>query len=442
MEKNRKKKETIAICISMVAAYLVLSLIFKLNTIKMYEIEDISLLLKTDVKILFITMILMCFTYEGISIIEPLVFYGTVAWILIETHDYYLRGYLYPTKEVLIFLMTASMSWVIANSFKFIKSNKHLLLIGLAAITLNGVVIYNIQDSFFYAALFAGSMLVGWNICNLTSDRSHKILSSCASVLGGVGIFFGTILMEEKEKSLIAWLNPTAEKNLIYSWEHLALSQHSLKMPEDLPFSRQWVHPFISTNYYLGTGAVILLILVFVVVTIAFIRSHKILSENRFRLFTFLYTLFAVIYVYQFLADLGFVPTAGNVIFFYSATYILAVGIIIRLFITRPIFKKTILEYVIEFIFKVLEMDDDFDSDDDFDFDLDDDFDYDLDDDEDYDLDGDNKSDDSDFRFSDQIILRYLRAQEREMKLINQKLDQLLEQAEKETSDENNHDIE
>lgn len=432
MEKNRKRKESIAICVSMVVAYFVLSFIFKLNTIKMYEIDDISSLLKTDVKMLVITMILMCFTYEGMSIIEPLVFYGIAAWILIESHTYYYRGYPYITKEIPIFLMTASMSWGIANSFKFIKSNKHLLIIGLAAITLNGVVIYNIQDSFFYAALFAGSMLVGWNICNLTSDRSHKILTSCASVLGGIVIFFSAILMEGKEKSLVAWLNPTAENNLIYSWEHLALSQHSLKMPEDLPFSRYWVHPFISTNYYLGTGAVILLILVFIVVTIAFIRSYKILSENRFRLFAFLYALFAVIYGYQFLADLGFVPTAGNVIFFYSATYILGIGIIIRLFITRPVPKQTILDRVLEFIFKVFEMDDDFDLDDDFDFDLDDDFDYDLDDDEDYDLDGDNKSDDSDFRFSDQIILRYLRAQEREMKLINKKLDQLLEQTEKE----------
>lgn len=68
MEKN-KRKESIAICIAIVAAYLVLSVIYKLDLIAIYQYdaEIARYLLKPDLKSLFITMILMCFPYERVG---------------------------------------------------------------------------------------------------------------------------------------------------------------------------------------------------------------------------------------------------------------------------------------------------------------------------------------------------------------------------------------
>lgn len=456
MEKN-KRKESIAICIAIVAAYLVLSVIYKLDLIAIYQhdAEIARYLLKPDLKSLFITMILMCFPYERVGYgwadfikhfgiktenrtkiitIEALVLYGIISgfniWVNESLEDIYVYYRVRNTETLSVFLLTILMTWVIVNSFKLIKGNMKLLLFDLAAITLNGVMIYYLKESFFCAVLFAGSMLVAWNICNLISDRSHKLLSLFVSLVGSVGILCNAILITEKQTALMAWLNP--EDYFIYSWEHLALAQHSLKMPEDLWFSKHICHPFISTNYYLGVGALLLLFLVFVIVTIAFVRSYKILSENRFRLFTFIYTLFAVVYIYQFLADLGFVPTAGNVCLIFIPGYILEIGIIIRLFIKLPVLQEKIENHL-----GIKKIKDYFD-DDDFEFD-DDDFEFDEDD---LDLEEDFKSYDFKFQSSEEKIFKIIRFQAQEIKLINQKLDQLLKQVGEGKEEECDHDTE
>lgn len=146
------------------------------------------------------------------------------------------------------------------------------------------------------------------------------------------------------------------------------------------------------------------MILAFVIITIAFIRSHKILFENRFKLLTFIYFLFATLYVYTFLADLGFVPAAENVLLISAKIYIVAIGIVIRLFITRPVPKSTIETYTY-----TEKTDDD---DDEYLFE---------------ELLKTIREVDSKFRKTDFLFLKYFYTQMHELNLINENLDKILE---------------
>jgi phosphotransferase system glucose/maltose/N-acetylglucosamine-specific IIC component len=92
-------------------------------------------------------------------------------------------------------------------------------------------------------------------------------------------------------------------------------------------------------------AAILLMILGFLMITLAYLRSCRILTKGRLMANTFIYSLFAVLYIYTLLADLGFVPTAGYVSLVSALLYIPAIGIVIRTFITRKVSEKTIRKY-------------------------------------------------------------------------------------------------
>ena len=241
-------------------------------------------------------------------------------------------------------ILTLLMAWIIINSFKLIKNNIRLFIIGLFLIMANGTAVYSLTDSFYNATLTTLAMFICWNVFNFMSDRNmrYKAFSLIASIICAGELFNIGVDLTDRYNLLSAWLNPTEESNLAYSWEYLALNNHSLNMPSDLPLHKQIFYPFLSINNYVGIAALLLMFLAFVIITIAFIRSRKILSKNRFSIAICIYTIFAVLYIYTLLADLGFVPTAGYALYVSAKSGIVAIVIVIRLFIQTKVPIKTI----------------------------------------------------------------------------------------------------
>lgn len=369
MTEKRKKRESVCICIAVVATYIMMYVMTLLYQNAILGGLHFANIFKMNVESLVIALILAIIPYERLSyvwshdalgywfdiktknnkrnmLIEAIVLYGILLYFCIGAKaSIYPRDY--RNLKMIALILTLLMAWIIINSFKLIKNNIRLFIIGLFLIMANGTAVYSLTDSFYNATLTTLAIFICWNVFNFMSDRNmrYKAFSLIASIICAGELFNIGVDLTDRYNLLSAWLNPTEESNLAYSWEYLALNNHSLNMPSDLPLHKQIFYPFLSINNYVGIAALLLMFLAFVIITIAFIRSRKILSKNRFSIAICIYTIFAVLYIYTLLADLGFVPTAGYALYVSAKSGIVAIVIVIRLFIQTKVPIKTIEAY-------------------------------------------------------------------------------------------------
>lgn len=364
MSETRKKRESIIICSVVIVSYIamyVLTLMYE-NAISPGIMFDH--VFRINIESMITAVLLAIIPYEKLNYIwhKDLVGYwfgiksnniertmlieAAILYIIFWLSNFGLRSFFYffvlKNTNLIIFIISIVMVWILINCFKLIKSNISLFVVSHLFIMVNGLNIFRMTNRFYITALVTISLVLGWNVCNFMSDRKYKLLSLLISVICSTELINIAIDITGKYRAFDAWLNPNKERNLIYSRELRALNQHVLKLPDDLPWYKQYDHPFIAINTYLGIGALIVMFIVFIVITIAYIRSRKILSENRFKLTTFIYVMFAVVYVYTLSADLGFVPTATGVSLLLEKIHIVTIGIIIRLFIRREVPASTI----------------------------------------------------------------------------------------------------
>lgn len=367
MTEMRKKKESIIICSAVVVAYIVMYVLTILYENAIAPGIQIGFVFKMNIESMAIALILALIPYERLNyiwyrdlvgywfgiklknnernmVIEAGILYFLFSIACIWINDSFFRWDNRNTK-LITFIETVFVAWILANLFKLIKSYISLFIVSHLFIMANGMVVYFMTGGFYSAALITISLVVGWNICNIMLDRKYKLLNLLASVLCSAEIFNIAVDVTGKYRAFDAWLNPDKEINLPYSWELHALSQHSLKLPDDFPWYRQFNHPFLSMNSHLGFVTLLLMFLAFVIISIAYIRSHKILSESRFNLLTFIYALFAVLYVYILLSDLGFVPTPGGILLVSVKIYIVGIGMVIRLFVRREVPESMVEAY-------------------------------------------------------------------------------------------------
>lgn len=379
MTETKKKRESIIICLAVVVAYIAMYILTILYKNAIAPGIQIGYVLKVNIESMVIALVLALIPYERLNyiwhrdivgywfetksknnarnmLIEAGVLYLLFSVACIWINDFFFR---WDTRSIklMTFFVTVFVAWILVNIFELIKNNIGLFIVSHLFIIANGVAVYLMTGGFYAAALITFSLVVGWNVCNFMSDRKYKLLNLLASVLCSAEMFNIAVDVTGKYRALDAWLNPDKEINLPYSWELKALSQHSLKLPEDFPWYRQFNHPFLAINSHLGIGALILMFLAFVIITVAYIKSRKILTENRFKLLSFIYAMFAVLYVYMLLSDLGFVPTPGGVLLVSVKTYIVGIGIMIRLFIRREVPESVIMSFEYR---KANDADDDF----------------------------------------------------------------------------------
>lgn len=387
MTEKTKKWEAIFICVAVVVAYImmyVITLMYE-NAISSEIYADI--IIRKNIEALAIAGIVILIPFERLSyifnqdivrvflfskpkdsnkrlFIESAVVYGMIVfWCTLFKSDYYVS--ISKRTDLIQIVMTFAMIWFMVNSFKLIKSNTWLMVVDILAMFVNGAAIYWITNSSFKAGLTIISMYVAWNVCNSMSDRKNKLISLVASTISTAALFDLAIEFTGKQRALAVWFNPTLEINLPYSMEQRILGYNSLNLPECLAVSRQYNHPFRATYHYFGLVALIIMIMAFVIITIAYIRSHKLLSKGRFNVLTCIYSMFAVLYIYTFLADLGYVPTAFNVALLSVNMYAVAIGVVIRLFIVRKVPESTI-----DFFSYNDELDEFYDDDEDYDYNL------------------------------------------------------------------------
>lgn len=379
MTETKKKREPIIICLAVVVAYIVMYTLTIMYVNAIAPGIQIGYVIQMNIESMVIALILALIPYERINyvwhrdivgywfetksknnernmVVEACVLYLLFSVACIWVSDFFFR---WDTRSIklMTFIVSVFVAWILVNIFELIKSNIGLFIVSHILIMANGVVAYLMTGGFYAAALITISLVVGWNVCNFMSDRRYKLLTLLASVLCSAELFNIAVDVTGKYRALDAWLNPDKEINLPYSWELKVLSQHSLKLPENFPWYRQFNHPFLAINSHLGIGALILMFLAFVIITIAYIKSRKILTENRFKLLSFIYAMFAVLYVYMLLSDLGFLPTPGGVFLVSVKTYIVGIGIMIRLFIRREVPESVVETY--EYRDKVYKYEDD-----------------------------------------------------------------------------------
>ncbi|MGN0413022.1 MAG: hypothetical protein ACI4FV_08290 [Lachnospiraceae bacterium] len=364
MSDTGKRRESIGICVAVIVAYLAMYVLTLMYEDAIAPGMQIGYILRMNMDGLVIALIVALIPYEKISyiwhrdfvqywfgvrsrnneinmMIEAAVLYGISFFVSIWLKDN-LFQWKYRNVILLAFILTVMMAWIVVNSFKLIKSNVWLFTVDLIAIATNSFIVYILTNNFYKTALTTCAMFIGWNVCNFLSDRKYKLLSLLASILFGAEAFGMVVDLAGKYRELDAWIDPTKMMNIPYSSDLRALKSHTLRMPDDFPWFKQFDHPFISINHFLGTGALMIMFLAFVIITIAFVRSYKILSENRFKLLIFLYSMFAVTYIYTLSADLGFVPAATNVPIISVRIDIIAIGIMVRLFLNRPVPQRVI----------------------------------------------------------------------------------------------------
>ncbi len=361
---DKKRKEPMGICMVFVVVYLILYILTLSYENAISPGMNINYILEMNVKALVVMGVLMVIPYEKISyiwnrdfyrictgikssnnhrnmIIEAVIVYGVLAFAANWINETFFR-WRYGNTKLLCALLTMVIIFIMVNTFQMINNNILLFATNIALIFLNAAVVYIISDSFYRTAIITIGLFAGWNVCNYFSGRKYKIINLFASTVCGAICFDIAVDITGRYRALSAWLNPTSEKNLPYSQEHLMLSRHSLNLPNDMDRYYQFNHPFMAVYSYLGIMTFVLMILVFAVATAAVIRSRKVLSQKRFMVLICVYSIWVVLYVYTLLADLGFVPTASNVNLMAANLYIPLIGIVIRLFLIKRVSEKVI----------------------------------------------------------------------------------------------------
>lgn len=364
MTESGKKTESIIICSAIAVTYIAMYVLTLVLEGKLYSLGiRYDEIIKMNIESLIVALLFAFIPYERINdiwhkdiigkwlgikpknaerkiLIEAGIFYILFSGALICIKKSCFIHWDFRLTKIFAFIITLLAAWILINTFSLIKNDIILFIVGHAFIILNGVGIYILSNSFFTAAFITVSLILGWNICNFMSDKKFKILKLIASLLCCAGSFGAAIGITGKFDVLSAWLFPYKEANLPYSWELQVLNHHSLNVPDTFfSWYRQLYHPFMAINTYLGVGALIIMFLAFLILTVAYVRSYKILSANRFKMLSVIYGLFAVIYLYMLLADLGFTPTAGGILVIFQ-TNIVIIGIVIRLFIRRKVKKS------------------------------------------------------------------------------------------------------
>lgn len=235
--------------------------------------------------------------------------------------------------KVISFCLSIMIAWIITESFTYIRKKILLFLSDIVLIVINATVIFRSTRSFFLMFIISVALLIGFNFCNFIYRKSYKVVTGLASVVSG-----GLLLLVAKDctrrfSAWSAWFRPEFNSELSCATVHQALRSHSLNIPAGISEIEVYNHPFLMIYSYLGVVAFIMFILAFIVITIAYISSFKLVSKKRYSLLTFIYFIYAVLYIYMLLADLGFVPTPTAIRLIEPEIYFVGIGIVIRLFI-------------------------------------------------------------------------------------------------------------
>ncbi len=355
MEGNKGKKVITAVGI--VISYLVMYAIFfclrKGMTIEGYHQYKITVsYLLPPVIIALLTALIpyewigyiwrgdLVYKHIGISpsnikiarIISAIVFYALIVLVGIWLDDRLFFGHRLYTHTFSMFL-TWIVLYIIIYSFEILDNNVSLLIFDLFMIIANGVFVYNYTNQFFEAFFVTAALGILWCVLMLTSKRKNKNRAMIGFCAVNLSAFFAAIYFTGRWDKVIVWFEP---ENYDIGWEHLLLAGHSLQLPDYMSSYFAARHPFSAIFSYLGAVPLILFILAFIGMGILVIYSRKLLTRNRYMALLGLYLLFAIIFVYTFFADLGFVPTSTmDVVNLYMQ--IIFIGLMIRIFITRKV---------------------------------------------------------------------------------------------------------
>ena len=367
----KKNKEAAIICIAITIASLVMGIIFKLSEYRMFGgrqllnpglhpafgiLFGIIIFLIPYEKIIFISRMFFVET-EGDHIIKrTLIFYGPyiVALSVISFICSLKLDYSYSEKKIFMFLATIALTAIIIESFMVIKNNIAFITFNLILIIFNMYELFAVTESAYRVVLTTVTVIIGCNICYFIYDRKYKLINAIVSIAGCTAFFLFWInftWMWKWERALRAIFNPSDQFYMLYSWERIEISKLPLfSMPEDVTWFTKYKHPFIMVNYNLGAVALITVLLMFIIITVAVVWSHKILSKNRFSLLMFIYLIFAVSFLYSLLADLGVLNPAGDVPLASIKLAFIMVMLAIRLFFYFPIPQKVIDYYSFEYV--------------------------------------------------------------------------------------------
>lgn len=368
----KKNKESAFICIAITIASLVMGILFKLSEYRMLGglqfldpgvhkafgiLCGIIIFLIPYEMIIFISRMFFDKTEREPIINRMLAFY--FVYILTELVISFTRdlkvGYSYSDKRIFIFLSTMALIAIIIESFSIIKNNIALFAFNFILIILKMYDIFSVTESAYRVILTTAAIIIGCNICYFIYDRKYKLVNAIVSTAGCISFFLLIICCTWRsrwKRALIAIFNPSDKFHISYSWERIEIRKLPLfSMPEDVSWYTKYKHPFIMINYNLGVAALITVLLMFIVITVAVVRSYKILSKNRFSALMFIYLIFAVSFLYSLLADLGLLNPAGDVPLATVNLAFIMTMLAIRLFFVFPIPQK-VKDY---FIFKYYE---------------------------------------------------------------------------------------
>lgn len=183
------------------------------------------------------------------------------------------------------------------------------------------------------AFFVAVGLNLAWCVFLMKSDRKNKSISIISCIVVNLILFKLFVDITNRHNKIAAWFC-REENDLTY--EHLLLKNHSLQISKDISMGFSARHPFSAIYSYLGIAPLIIFILAFLVMGIMVILSRKLISEKRHNLVIGLYICFAIVFVYSFFADLGFVPTSSVPVIYFRVQMI-AIAVVIRLFIIRKI---------------------------------------------------------------------------------------------------------
>lgn len=198
--------------------------------------------------------------------------------------------------------------WVIFVVFHLMDKveNSHILLV-ISLVFITGVAFWSLmlRKGYFYSILLAISLNIAWVVWYCRSDRNDKKRMVIENIVANLLILFAFGTFYDSFVSFDRWYNP----EIYGQTDFIGLQQaHSLKLLS-LDFKYVCLHPFSAVYTQYGPARFWKVIAAFILVSVLIIYSGKLVSKKRHNIMLTFYIMWAVIFVFNLLGDLGFVPS-------------------------------------------------------------------------------------------------------------------------------------
>ncbi|MGN0438323.1 MAG: hypothetical protein ACI4F4_07335 [Lachnospiraceae bacterium] len=360
MNDHHLKRKKITLCIGIVMSYLVMYGITLVRNYAVFQLNDMfsNYMLYTYVNAIIGVLIVILipleninyiwhadfvYKYTGIKQSNPkrnqlfamIVMFAILCVICLFMNHRFIYWF-----EDFYFchILTMFVLLMLVFSPQFFQKNTSLVIFNISVITINSWIIYCCLHEFYMAFFAAVGLNLAWCVFLMKSNRDNKSISIISCIVINLILFKLFVDITHRHNKIAAWF--CREENDL-TFEHLLLKNHSFQISKDISMGFSARHPFCATYSYLGIVPLLIFILAFLVMGVMVILSRKYISEKRHNLMLGFYICFAIVFVYSFFADLGFVPTASVPVIYFNIQ-IIAIAVVIRLFISRKIPQQVI----------------------------------------------------------------------------------------------------